>query len=659
MNSRKNIYMLALTMMLLLIISPLKINAEKIDNTKEQERDGSTIVRISDSKLKLCINNELGHSGTDDVTVKDMESLTTLNCDNESGYNSNKISYLTGLEYATNLSSLSMIDNNVADIRPITKLTKLEELYMASNRVSIVSGIEGMVNLKVLDLSNNFLTNKDLEDLSKSSSIKELKIANNKSIDNFDSIYSMTNLETLDLRNNNIKDDDIILMSNLINLKELSLGINNLTDISPLSNLINLKELNLGINDLTDISPLSNLTNLEILYINDNEHLQDISPLVGLENLTYIDARSDNIIDVNPLSGMVKLKTLNLSDNYIYDVSPLEGLKKLDELYLQYNRIFDISMLPKNIKTLDVSSQNGFVTLGEISESQYKEFIRAIDFNGDILATGSENPKKYVEQRETILWDSYNFKFDGQVQFIFTIVEQANQELPVTGNPSQDLPIVNRPEPTNEVPIIKGADDIEIEVGEKFDDREGVVAEDLEDGDLTDQMKVFSKIPRTLTEGVYDIKYSVEDSDGNKTDVVRKVTVKAKGSTNIKPELYGVTDKEINIGDYFNVMDGISANDLEDGDLTSKILITYNDLDNTKVGNYVITYKVSDRDGNTVEESRNVKVIDNSQLKPDKPSEPGSRDDKNLIQTGKSILYLYNFLLIGLISFIIIRTSRI
>lgn len=207
---------------------------------------------------------------------------------------------------------------------------------------------------------------------------------------------------------------------------------------------------------------------------------------------------------------------------------------------------------------------------------------------------------------------------------------------------------------SNTPPIISGADDITINVGDEFDDRLGVKALDQEDGDLTDKMKVFSKIPRTLSEGVYDIKYSVEDSDGNKTEVIRKVTVLPKGSSNNKPILDGVTDKTIKLGEYFNSMEGVYSKDVEDGDLTNKIIINYNDLDNTKVGTYKITYTVSDSDLNTVEKSRTIKVIDNSKLIPE--DKENDSNDK-LIRTGLDYnLFFINILLIS--TLIILKLNK-
>ncbi|MGO0862536.1 immunoglobulin-like domain-containing protein, partial [Clostridioides difficile] len=59
---------------------------------------------------------------------------------------------------------------------------------------------------------------------------------------------------------------------------------------------------------------------------------------------------------------------------------------------------------------------------------------------------------------------------------------------------------------------VKGKNRV-IKVGEKFDELDGVKAYDLEDGDLTDRLVVEGEINNQV-KGVYEVKYSVEDSKG-------------------------------------------------------------------------------------------------------------------------------------------------
>ena len=76
-------------------------------------------------------------------------------------------------------------------------------------------------------------------------------------------------------------------------------------------------------------------------------------------------------------------------------------------------------------------------------------------------------------------------------------------------------------------PQIFGAVDTTITQGDEFDPMAGVTAHDNEDGDLTGEIQITGEVDVTKP-GVYELTYTVEDSDGNAVMVVRKVTVKEK-----------------------------------------------------------------------------------------------------------------------------------
>lgn len=74
------------------------------------------------------------------------------------------------------------------------------------------------------------------------------------------------------------------------------------------------------------------------------------------------------------------------------------------------------------------------------------------------------------------------------------------------------------------VPVIKGAEDKVIRVGDNFNAREGVTAYDNEDGDLTNKIVVTGKV-QTNTVGRYTLTYTVTDSSKNMAKVTRVVEV--------------------------------------------------------------------------------------------------------------------------------------
>lgn len=83
----------------------------------------------------------------------------------------------------------------------------------------------------------------------------------------------------------------------------------------------------------------------------------------------------------------------------------------------------------------------------------------------------------------------------------------------------------------------------------------------------------------------------------------------APTDTDRKPVIVGAENITVNKGDKFDPMTGVTANDKEDGDLTSKIKILGN-VDVNKEGEYKLTYSVTDNFGNISTVTRVVNVVD-------------------------------------------------
>ena len=89
-------------------------------------------------------------------------------------------------------------------------------------------------------------------------------------------------------------------------------------------------------------------------------------------------------------------------------------------------------------------------------------------------------------------------------------------------------------------------------------------------------------------------------------------------------------DKVVTVGDKFDPMAGVTAEDAEDGDLTDKIEITKNTVDLTKAGTYEITYEVKDKEGNKATKTITVTVKEKDVVKPD----TNKGDSTNTPKTG-------------------------
>lgn len=76
---------------------------------------------------------------------------------------------------------------------------------------------------------------------------------------------------------------------------------------------------------------------------------------------------------------------------------------------------------------------------------------------------------------------------------------------------------------------------------------------------------------------------------------------------NGKPIFSGLGHVRVKLGGVFNPLDGVSAYDAEDKDLTADIQVT-GDVNTQQLGLYPLTYKVTDSDNNTTEQVRTVEV---------------------------------------------------
>ncbi len=153
-------------------------------------------------------------------------------------------------------------------------------------------------------------------------------------------------------------------------------------------------------------------------------------------------------------------------------------------------------------------------------------------------------------------------------------------------------------------------------------DQYGYEAYDPQDGDITDKVKIVNDIDFNRV-GQYTVTYSVVDSDGNEDVQYRYVSI-VDNSGNIDgggggDPYYGgqtysgsipvitITDGDtlyLPLGRPFTPK--ATAQDFEDGDLTSRIEIAGDTVNVNQAGTYLITYIVTDNDGNTVSKNQTI-----------------------------------------------------
>ncbi len=176
-------------------------------------------------------------------------------------------------------------------------------------------------------------------------------------------------------------------------------------------------------------------------------------------------------------------------------------------------------------------------------------------------------------------------------------------------NNSEDVKEFTVTVKTNNNPIIymEGEDkDLSIELGDDFDPLSKVKAKDAEDGDISNKIKVSEY--DLSTEGEKEIKFEVTDSDGNKIEFIRIITVLKKDETAPVISLIdGASDVlTIKYGETYDAKDLVAYDDV-DGDLTSSIEIIEG-IDSKRYNLQECLVSVSDAHGNKAEFKRKVLV---------------------------------------------------
>lgn len=132
-------------------------------------------------------------------------------------------------------------------------------------------------------------------------------------------------------------------------------------------------------------------------------------------------------------------------------------------------------------------------------------------------------------------------------------------------------------------------------------------ASDATEGNMTSKVTLTSDLDCTIP-GIYSIEFNVTDASGNKAQTKRRTVYVVLDRTAPTLTLNGnATETVEQCGTYTEA--GAVATDAVDGNLTSAIIIS-GSVNTAKVGDYTLTYSVSDAQGNTTTKTRVVQVRD-------------------------------------------------
>ena len=377
-------------------------------------------------------------------------------------------------------------------------------------------------------------------------------------ISNLEGIQYFKNVTFLKLHENNIQ--DLTPLSNLTKLKILLLNDNVIEDIAPLANLKNVILLNLNNNQVTNLQMLKNIPHMHYLYISHNK-VNDITPLDHFKELDFFDYSFNQISDISSINNLTELHYGDINSQAIY--LPSQTIKKGESVAVtnpikaEDGVVRDIvvnggkydestnQIIWENITTNQTLSYQFTKTI------DYPKYGGMIEFSGtvfvDVVILGEPpilsgvddltipfgeefNPLQGVQAYDAedgditdqiIVEGKVDIFTPGTYELVYQVTDSENQTTTATRIITVELPASS----INQIPTIEVKDRI-VKKGTNFDPLEGVQAYDVEDGDITNQIKVIHNNVNTNHVGTYQVIYEVMDSQGAKA--TRLITVQVR-----------------------------------------------------------------------------------------------------------------------------------
>ena len=276
-----------------------------------------------------------------------LKPLTNLEYFNKYG-EENYDNIIDNLKFCKNLKKVILTKLNIKDMSRIAELSNLTSLTLKNNEIEKIEGLENMTNLSTLDLSSNKISK--LQGLENLNNLETLYLNGNEIID-ITPLSKNQKLVILDLRDNtkidanreNYKEERLEALNKIGGILEKDGGVIKL-DIDKLKLFNNYKQLDLSSQRLTTLEPLEGLTQLTKLDLSYNQ-------------LTLQDEKSQNI-----LKSMKNLIELNLAENNIANATSINSLSKLKKLHLlgKNNRInlVEIEDIISNLDSLTISTES-------------------------------------------------------------------------------------------------------------------------------------------------------------------------------------------------------------------------------------------------------------------------------------------------------------
>jgi Leucine-rich repeat (LRR) protein len=256
-----------------------------------------------------------------------------------------EISNLTGIEYFTNLTSLTCYGNNLINL-DVSVLSKLKYLSCFGNKLTSLN-IKGLNNLEEVICHNNNLASIDLAGLS---SLKKIDCEINQ-------------LTALDLRNLN-------------SIEYVNCQKNKLSTIN-VNGLSTLLKLYCATNQLTNIN-VTDLTNLADFDFSNNQlSTFDAS---GLKSLQHFYCYKNQLTTLN-VSGLSKLIEFYCNDNLLTSLN-IDAFDNINNIRCNNNRLTSLLLNGSSNYYSSIDCDNNQLTTIDISNLKY---LTSLSCNNNLL----------------------------------------------------------------------------------------------------------------------------------------------------------------------------------------------------------------------------------------------------------------------------------
>ena len=364
------------------------------------------VISIPDPNLATVIRETLGMAPGDIITQLAMLSLDNFDAGGR------QITNLTGIERATNINWLILVDNQIHDITPLAGLTKLRGLFLDSNNISDLSPLvtnTGLGSEDTVFLRGNPLSYQSIHTHIPALQSRGVTVGfDNRTVTtllNISGVITASNhILTVEVRDSNgrifegvpvtfavISGGGTLSVTNTTTDKKgraqstLTLGKeSNRVTVSAVGAEqtvtfsdeagVHISDPNLRAviatalgkqpSDRIRRGDMANLTRLDAR----NANISDLTGLEGATNLRILDLgaeyvgaenrliNSNSVSDISAVAGLTNLTSLNLGNNSVSDISTVAGLTNLTSLYLEGNSVSDISAVAglTNLTSLDL-----------------------------------------------------------------------------------------------------------------------------------------------------------------------------------------------------------------------------------------------------------------------------------------------------------------